>query len=98
MLVVYSFNRDADDDEDGETRLGLAVPRRVGDAVTRNRAKRKLREAFTTVSADLEGTCDVVIVARPGLAESLERETPQWLEAELRGLLARTTTASEQTA
>jgi len=32
-LVVYTFRHDEDT---GDVRLGLAVPRRVGDAVTRN--------------------------------------------------------------
>ncbi len=32
--------------EDGETRLGLAVSRRAGSAVKRNRIKRVVREAF----------------------------------------------------
>jgi len=46
-------------------RLGLAVGRRVGTAVRRNRVKRLLREAFRTVQADLparpEGSYDYVI-------------------------------------
>lgn len=91
-LVVYVFRHQQDDDlVDAEgIRLGLAVPRRVGDAVARNHVKRKLREAFAEAGADLEPAHDVVIVGRPGLAEALDRENHAWLVEELRALLART--------
>ena len=45
----------------GPSRLGLAVPARVGGAVTRNRIKRRLRASF--VSADLPPGIDVVVRA-----------------------------------
>lgn len=95
-LVVYAF-RHASDETDADlegVRLGLAVPRRVGDAVERNHVKRKLREAFTDASSDLEPAHDVVIVARPGIAETLEREDHAWLVSELRSLLDRTVAAT----
>ena len=98
-LVVYSFHRDEDDgDQDDAVRLGLAVPRRVGDAVARNRVKRKLREAFAACSSEIAAAHDVVVVARPGLAETLDREDQEWLAAELRVLLARTLTTSDRAA
>ncbi len=99
-LVVYAFRHEAGDEErvaDG-VRLGLAVPRRVGDAVARNQVKRKLREAFADAGADLEPEHDVVIVARPGVAETLEREDHTWLVEEIRSLLARTATSAETVA
>ncbi len=46
--------------------LGLAVPRRVGGAVTRNRIKRRLREAYRAGAP--ERGFDVVIQARPEAA------------------------------
>ena len=46
-------------------RWGLSVPRRVGTAVRRNRAKRLLRESMRLLQADLPGGYDVVIVVRP---------------------------------
>ena len=94
--MVYVFRHEQDDElaEADGVRLGLAVPRRVGDAVARNHVKRKLREAFAVAGAELEPAHDVVIVARPGVAEALERESQDWLVEELRSLLARTVSAT----
>lgn len=50
---------------DAETlRIGFTVSRKVGDAVVRNRAKRRLRAAARTVLANAPAGHDVVIVGR----------------------------------
>jgi ribonuclease P protein component len=57
-------------DEDGATRIGLTVTRKVANAVGRNRIKRVLREVFRKNRALFPPGCDVVIVAKdraPGL-------------------------------
>jgi ribonuclease P protein component len=51
-------------------RLGVTVSSRVGNAVVRNRIKRRLRELFRTRCPHQEGRNDVVIIAKPG-AEAL---------------------------
>jgi ribonuclease P protein component len=76
FLVLYSFPRE---DGIGDTRLGLAVPKSVGGAVTRNRLKRQLREAWEAAVAP-EGS-DYVLIARPGLADSIETRGFDWLRA-----------------
>jgi ribonuclease P protein component len=46
------------------TRLGLSVSRKIGNAVVRNRVKRRLREAFRLNRLRLAENFDVVLVAR----------------------------------
>lgn len=79
-LVLHWFTRD---DEDGEPRLGLAVPRAVGTAVARNRVKRLLREAWRELLPTVPFGNDYVLAARPGLAEPAETRGKDWLVAEI---------------
>ena len=49
----------------GHPRLGLTVPRRVGNAATRNRVKRMLRETYRHLRHDFPVDYDFVVVVRP---------------------------------
>ncbi len=53
--------------DEAPARIGLAVGRRIGGAVERNRARRLLREAVRPLIPRLVA-CDIVITARPDLA------------------------------
>jgi ribonuclease P protein component len=65
FLVVIVARR-----EEGPTRLGVTVSRKVGPAVVRNRLKRLVREAFRLHRHELPAGLDLVVVARHGAAEA----------------------------
>ena len=48
------------------SRLGLAVSRKVGNAVVRNRWKRRIREAFRQQQHELPKGLDIVVRPRKG--------------------------------
>ena len=78
FLTLYWFQRD---EEPGEPRLGLAVPKAAGTSVTRNRIKRQLREIWRARLGEdaLPSGNDYVIVVRPGLPEAAEVRGHDWL-------------------
>lgn len=54
----------------GTTRMGFTVSTKVGNAVVRNRIRRKLRELYRQRRASLPPGVDVVIVARTSAAQA----------------------------
>jgi ribonuclease P protein component len=48
------------------SRLGISVPRKVGNAVQRNRIKRIIREAFRLHKGVFPDSSDIVFAVRPG--------------------------------
>jgi ribonuclease P protein component len=56
------------ENEAGHARFGFAVSRKVGNAVVRNRIKRRLREIFRHVRPRV-GSVDVLVLARPSMAD-----------------------------
>jgi ribonuclease P protein component len=87
FLVLHSFSR-RDDEPPADARLGLSVGRKIGKAVTRNKVKRAVREAFWQLSARIEPGMDYVIVARPGSEGLLEREGQEGIQGSLAELMS----------
>lgn len=67
----------------GHTRVGLTATKKIGNAVTRNRARRVMRAALSEVLTQDAGPVDIVLVSR-GLTPSLKS---QRLAATLQKLL-----------
>ncbi|MFN3168298.1 MAG: ribonuclease P protein component [Phycisphaeraceae bacterium] len=59
-LAVLALPNDMD-----HHRFGMTVPRRVGNAVTRHRIKRRLREAFRLNQRAWPGRYDLVVIVYP---------------------------------
>jgi len=87
-VVLYWFPRE---DADGDPRLGLAVPKSLGSAVTRNRLKRQLREAWRARLDDVPPGRDYVILARAGLPEAADSRGLDWLVGRIDEVLRRAT-------
>lgn len=60
QLVIYFLEKP----EQEHFRIGLSVGTKIGNAVTRNRIKRYLRESFHSLKGKIKPTLDIVIIAR----------------------------------
>jgi ribonuclease P protein component len=54
----------------GTTRIGISAARSLGNAVQRNRAKRRLREALRECLPEIAGGWDIVVIARPEIVDT----------------------------
>ncbi len=64
MVVYFKKNRY------GQSRLGITVSKKVGNAVTRNRVRRLIKENYRLMEPEVRTGFDVVIVARTRMAAS----------------------------
>ena len=54
----------------GRSRLGVTLSRKVGNAVVRNQARRRMREIFRKRRGVLGATVDIVVHAKPEIART----------------------------
>lgn len=60
QLVIYYIKKQ----DSSHFRFGLSVGKRIGNAVTRNRIKRYLRESFRDLQHKIVPSINIVIIAR----------------------------------
>ena len=65
-------------------RFGLATGRALGGAVVRNRVRRRLRETLRVMAPSFQPGWDVLIIARPALADADHETLVEALERLLR--------------
>lgn len=76
QFVVYSYRRD----KQQQFRIGLSVGKKLGNAVTRNRIKRYIRQSFLEMKDDIKNDTDYVIIARHQAATLDFHETKKSLQ------------------
>ena len=74
---------------DGQSRLGVAVSKRVGSAVVRNRWKRAIREAFRAECSRLPAAHDIVVSVEWPTEKEDVRRVGEAFRAVVEKLLAR---------
>jgi len=80
QFIVYVYGKE----DQVDFRVGLSVSKKVGNAVTRNRIKRFLRQSFLEIKDELRKDMDYVVIARKQAAEKDFHETKKSLQHVLR--------------
>ncbi len=58
LCIIFSLPNEL-----GRKRLGIIASKKVGNAVARNRVKRRIREIFRQIKHRIEPTLDIVIIS-----------------------------------
>ena len=75
VLVLFAVQADANK----PPRLGITIPKKMGNAVTRNRWKRLIRESFRTQQNQIPSGYDFIIRPKKGAQpawETIRRSVP----------------------
>lgn len=80
QFIVYCYRKE----NQLEFRIGLSVSKKVGNAVTRNRIKRYIRQSFLEMKDEVQNDMDYVIIARHQAATKDFHETKKSLQHVLR--------------
>ncbi|WP_313468026.1 ribonuclease P protein component [Carnobacterium sp.] len=75
QFVLYVLNKK----EQPHFRVGLSVGKKIGNAVTRNAVKRKIRQSLTELKPHLKTEADFIVIARKPAATMSVKETKKSL-------------------
>ena len=64
LVLIFSASRKPD------KKIGFAVGKKVGNAVVRNRVKRRLREAVTPLLPEIPSGYRLIFIARAAIAQA----------------------------
>lgn len=72
-IVLFILSKD----NQTHFRVGFSVGKKIGNAVTRNRVKRQLREAVYQLRDEFPCDLDFVLIARPNIVKLTTKEVEQ---------------------
>lgn len=64
QFVIYQLEKPGQ----AHFRVGISCGKKIGNAVTRNAVKRKIRQALLELKPQLRNEVDFIVIARPGTA------------------------------
>lgn len=65
-MLVMIYNKS----KTGMVKVGFSVSKKIGNSVTRNRVKRRLREAFRPLIPEIMPGYDIIFIARDAVVEA----------------------------
>lgn len=68
-FVVYVLKKDQE-----HFRVGISVGKKIGNAVTRNAVKRKIRASVYALKDEIDPSYDFIVIARQGVEELASEE------------------------
>jgi ribonuclease P protein component len=89
VVMTSETGSDAEKSDEKRHRLGVTVSKRVGNAVIRNRVKRRIREWFRHARAGLPGQSEIVVIARRTARDLSGAEVAAFLDRAIQGPKAR---------
>lgn len=74
QFVIYRLEKDQP-----HFRIGISVGKKIGNAVTRNAVKRKIRQSITELKAGIDPSNDFIVIARKPAADMTTAEVKKSL-------------------